>query len=103
MRLSRNAAPAPRPIDDVRGGDIQQRIDRAEALAANGDLDAAIAEWRAVLTRVPALTMVYLRIGELFERKADDDAALAAYRTVLEIDPGNARARAAVERLAKKQ
>ena len=102
VRLSRNPA-AVRPLDDVRGGEIQQRIDRAEALAASGDLDAAIAEWRAILVRVPALTMVHLRIGELLERKADSDAALAAYRTVLEIDPANARARAALERLSRKQ
>jgi hypothetical protein len=102
VRLAKNPAAA-RPLDDVRGSDIQQRIDRAEALAASGDLDAAIAEWRAILVRVPALTMVHLRIGELLERKADSDAALAAYRTVLENDPANARARAALERLSRKQ
>lgn len=102
VRLAKRAASLPRPLDAIKGSDIQQRIDRAEWLAANGDLDASIAEWRAVLARVPALTMVHLRLGELFERKADGAAALAAYRTVLEIEPGNGRARAAVERLAKK-
>lgn len=102
VRLAANAAPPSRPMDEVRGSDIQQRIDRAEALAAGGTLDAAIAEWRAILARVPALTMVHLCLGELFERKADTDGALAAYRAILEIEPGNARARAAVERLTKK-
>ena len=102
VRLAKDAAPAARPMDEVRSSDIQERIDRAESLAARGDLDAAIAEWRAILARVPALTTVHLRLGELLEGKADTEAALAAYRTLLDIDPGNVRARAAVERLTKK-
>jgi hypothetical protein len=102
VRLTKNAAAAAGPLDAIGGRDIQERIDRAEAFAARGDLDAAIAEWRAVLARVPALTMVHLRLGELLEGKADTEGALAAYRTLLEIDPGNARARAAVDRLTKK-
>jgi hypothetical protein len=103
VRLAKTAAPAPRPMDDVKGIDIQQQIDRAEALAASADLDASIAAWRAVLARVPALTMVHLRLGELLERKADHEAALAAYRKLLEIEPGNVKAREAVERLAKRK
>jgi tetratricopeptide (TPR) repeat protein len=102
VRLAKNAVPAARPMDEVKGADIQQRIDRAEALAASGDLDAAIAEWRGVLARVPALTSVHLRLGELLERKADSDAALAAYRALLAVEPDNAKARAAVERLTKR-
>lgn len=102
VRLAKNAAPSTLPTDDIKGADIQQRIDRAEALAAKGDVDAAIAEWRGILARLPALTSVHLRIAELLEGKPDLDGARAAYRTLLDIEPDNARARAGIDRLTRK-
>jgi tetratricopeptide (TPR) repeat protein len=82
--------------------EIQSRITRAESLAAEGHLDEAIVEWREVLARVPALISVHLALGELHERKGDADSALAAYRALLERDPENTKARAAVERLTRR-
>ena len=101
VRLTRTAAPVRLPLDGVKAGDIQQRIDRAESLSSKGDIDGAIAAWRDVLTRVPALTSVHLQLGALYERKPDTERALAAYRQLLALEPGNARALAAVERLSK--
>jgi predicted TPR repeat methyltransferase len=89
-------------MDDLKGADLQQRIDRAETLAASGDIDGAIAVWRELLVKVPALTTVYVRIGALYERKPDLPRALDAYRQLLQIDPANEKARAAVERLTAK-
>jgi Flp pilus assembly protein TadD len=54
-----------------------------------------------VLVRVPALTSVHLQLGALYERKPDNERALAAYRQLLALEPGNARALAAIERLSK--
>ena len=102
VRLAKNAVRTALPIDDVKGVDIQQRIDRAEALASKGDVDAAIVEWRGILARLPALTSVHLRIAELLESKSDVDGARAAYRALLEIEPDNAKARAAMDRLTVK-
>lgn len=102
VRLTKLATPAAQPLHEVKGSDVQQGIDRAEALAASGDVDAAIAEWRRVLARIPSLTSVHLRIGELLERKPDVEGAIAAYKTLLGIEPDNAQARAAIERLTKK-
>jgi tetratricopeptide (TPR) repeat protein len=79
--------------------EIQGRIDRAEAMAAAGDLDGSIAEYRKLLARAPALTTVYLQIGALLERKQDPVGAQAAYEQLLRIDPRNLRAQAAVARL----
>jgi tetratricopeptide (TPR) repeat protein len=101
VRLIKSAAPAALPLEGVKASDVQQRIDRAEELAASGDLDGAIALWREILVKVPALTAVNLRIGELYERKADPERALAAYRQLLAVDPSNEKARAAVERLTR--
>ena len=101
VRLARTAAPVALPLDGIRAADIQQRIDRAEALAAKGDLDGAILAWRDVLARVPALTSVHLQLGALYERKPDVERALAAYRQLLALEPENPRALAAIERLGK--
>jgi tetratricopeptide (TPR) repeat protein len=101
VRLSRTATPVALPLDGIKASEIQQRIDRAESLATSGDLDGAIAAWRDVLARVPALTSVHLQLGALYERKPDRDRALAAYRQLLEIEPGNGKARAAIARLDK--
>jgi tetratricopeptide (TPR) repeat protein len=103
VRLAKTAVPASLPLDNTKASDIQERIDRAESLASNNDLDGAIAAWRDVLSKVPGLTSVHLRIGALYERKPDPERALAAYRQLLEIEPDNASARAAVDRLSAKK
>jgi tetratricopeptide (TPR) repeat protein len=102
LRLTRTAGPAALPMDNVKAADIQQRIDRAESLASSGDLDGAIAAWRELLAKAPALTTVYLRLGALYERKPDRERALETYRQLLQIEPANDKARAAVERLSAK-
>ncbi len=100
-RLTKSLTSVTLPLDGIKGDDLQQRIDRAEALAARGDLDGAIAAWRDLLTRVPALTSIYLQIGALYERKPDLDRAVEAYQQLLQLEPGNERARAAIGRLQK--
>ncbi len=55
------------------------------------------------LARVPALTSIHLQLGALYERKPDTERALAAYRQLLVLEPGNARALAAVEQQLSKQ
>jgi tetratricopeptide (TPR) repeat protein len=101
VRLARTATPVALPLDGLKASEIQQRIERAEALAASGDLDGAIVAWRDVLDRVPALSSVHLRLGALYERKPDPERARAAYRQLLVIEPGNATAPAAIARLDK--
>jgi Carboxypeptidase regulatory-like domain len=101
VRLTKSSAPVALPLDGIKSDDLQQRIDRAEGLATSGDLDGAIAAWRDLLTRVPALTSIYLRIGSLYERKPDLDRAIEAYQQLLQLEPGNEKARAALGRLQK--
>ena len=90
------------PLDGIKASDIQQRIARAESLASSGDIDAAIVAWNDVLAKVPALTSVHLQIGALYESKPDQARALASYRKLLELEPTNGLALAAIERLEKK-
>ena len=97
------APPPPPPLAGVRGSDVQAEIDRAEASASAGDLDGAITAYQTLLGRVPALTSVYLRIGDLYERKADVERALEAYRRLASLEPGNATARDAIARLTREK
>jgi tetratricopeptide (TPR) repeat protein len=86
----------------MTGREIQQRIDRAEAAAERGELDGAIAAYTDLVTRVPALTAVYLQLGVLQERKGDTAAALASYRRLADIEPRNVKALASIQRLTRK-
>lgn len=101
VRLGHTAAPVALPLDSVKGPDIQQRIAKAESMAASGDVDGAIVAWNDVLAKVPALTSVHLQIGALYERKPDPARALVSYRKLLELEPSNAKALEAVARLGQ--
>jgi tetratricopeptide (TPR) repeat protein len=101
VRLARTVTPASLPLDSIKATDVQQRIARAESLASSGDIDGAIRAWREIVAKIPALTSVYLEIGALYERKPDPERALATYRQLLEIEPGNTKALDGIERLRK--
>jgi hypothetical protein len=100
-RLKKSATPEPTPFTTLDARDIQRRIDAAEGRATAGELDAAVNAYRQLLSNVPALTSVYLRIGQLLERKGDAAAAIGAYEQLLALEPHNARARAALDRMKK--
>jgi tetratricopeptide (TPR) repeat protein len=101
VRLDRTITPATLPLDAIKATDVQQRIARAESLASSGNIDGAILAWRELVAKIPALTSVYLEIGALYERKPDPERALATYRQLLEIEPGNSKALAGLDRLRK--
>jgi len=96
----RQIAP-PGPLAAVDVGALQKRLDEAEALDAAGKLDEAIERYKDIVSHLPALTSVHLQLGSLYERKHDTASASAEYQSVLKTDPGNAKARAALDRLAR--
>jgi len=101
VRLGRAvAASGAGPLSGVDARELQRQIDAAEAHAASGDLPAAIAAYREILERVPALTSIYLRIGAFHEAQKDPQSALAEYRRLAELEPANASAQAAIRRLS---
>ena len=80
---------------------LQHRLDAAAEGEKAGRFDEAIAIYRDIITRHPALTMVHLALGGLLERRQDAAGAAAEYRAVLAGDPANAKARAGVDRLSR--
>lgn len=102
LRLIKQLEPAPPPLlADVDVARLQQDLDAAESLAANGQTDAAIAAYRRILKDTPALTSVNVRLGALYEAKGDRVAAVAAYQAALKADPASSAARDALARLQK--
>ena len=101
LKLVRGVAPLTSPTSTLTGGEIQTLLDAAEQAAAAGNIDAAVAGYRDVLTKVPSLTTAYLRIGALLEARGDTAGALSAYRDLARIEPDNAGAAAAISRLTR--
>jgi tetratricopeptide (TPR) repeat protein len=87
------------PLASLDARALQQQLAAAAQLEQAEKFDEAIASYRDILARVPALTSVHLPLGVLFERKGDTPAAIAEYQAALKADPANAKARAALDRL----
>jgi len=93
----------PGPIPNALDRNIQQLIQDATALREAGRLDQALAAYQDIRTRNPKLTAVNLVIGDLYRRKAAQEAdvnarqnfyrqALDAYDLLLKSDATNERA-----------
>jgi tetratricopeptide (TPR) repeat protein len=70
--------------------ELHKMVSDAQALAAAGKYDEAIAAFQAVLAhKVAAPEEVYFRIGQLQAEKKDWPAAEASYLKALEVKPGH--------------
>jgi tetratricopeptide (TPR) repeat protein len=77
----------------VNTKELQAEIAAADAKMTANDYDGAIAAYQAMLTKVPALTMLHMQIGRAQRMKKDYDGALKSYQTLLAADPNNERAK----------
>jgi tetratricopeptide (TPR) repeat protein len=77
----------------VNTKELQGELAAAEAKMTANDYDGAIAAYQAMLTKVPALTMLHMQIGRAQRMKKDYDGALASYQKLLAADPTNERAK----------
>ncbi len=92
-------APSTGVLANLRGDELQEALDAADALYDRGDYDAAIDAYEAVLTTVPRLTGLHVQIGHAYREKNDVEQALAAYRAVPTGDPASAEAQGAIAAL----
>ena len=81
--------------------ELVESLEAAEGLFDRGAYDAAIDAYRSILDRVPALTSLSLQIGHAFREKQEPDQALAAYLTLLDTDPSNVEALAAIDAISQ--
>jgi len=91
----------PGPMATLNTAALQQQLTAAAQLEQEDKIDEAISAYKEVLTKAPALTTVHLQLGVLYERKHDKASAVAEYEAALKADPANAKARAALDRLAR--
>lgn len=80
------------PLAGVDAKLLRADLAAADDAFAKGDFDSAIINYRAVLLRAPALTLVNLQIGNAYRQKKDNLKAAEAFETVLTMDPTNAAA-----------
>ena len=92
-----NVPPKTGVLAGVTSRGVLESLEVAEELFDLGEYDAAIDAYRSILERAPALTSLDLQIGHAFREKSEPEQALAAYRRVLDADPSNLAARAAID------
>jgi Tfp pilus assembly protein PilF len=79
-------------LGNVATKELQADLQAAEADYNNGKYDDAIAKYRAILTKAPALSAVHLQIAAAYRNKKDYDSAIGAYTELLKTDPNNDKA-----------
>jgi predicted Zn-dependent protease len=90
--LRRNGPGADAPLGSISARDLQAALAGADALFNQQRWDDAIAAYRAVMTRTPALSVINLQIGAAYRAKKDYDGAVEAYSSLLAVDPQNQKA-----------
>ena len=78
--LKKTGAPNGGVLGNVQAKDLQNELANADQLFSQRKYDEAIAAYRAIMEKVPALGTINLQIGNAFMGKKDYDAAIAAYR-----------------------
>ena len=77
---------------EARMAAIRTAFDEGVALSSAGKYDEAIAKFNEVAAQAPKCTECYTNIGSINLRKKDLDAAEAAYKKAIEINPNSADA-----------
>ena len=65
-------------FDRVDVDDLQDDLEKADALFESGDYDEAIERYERVILAVPTLTAVQLKIGSAYQQKKDYDKAICS-------------------------
>jgi tetratricopeptide (TPR) repeat protein len=91
--LHRAPQPAPSALGNVGARDLQGELRAADQQYVGQQWDQAIASYKAVLARAPALSFINLQIGAAYRSKKDYDNAAAAYNDMLKADPSSDKAR----------
>lgn len=96
FKLKKATAPPAGALGNVAPRDLQQDLQAADSLYNAQQWDQAIAAYRAILARTPALTVINLQIAAAYRNKRDYDDAIATYNELLKSDPNNDRAKIGV-------
>jgi len=90
--LRKNGPLATAPLGNVTARDLQAQLTAADALFTQQKWDEAIAAYKGIVAKTPALSVVNLQIAASYRNKKDYDNAVAAYEALLATDPANQKA-----------
>jgi Tfp pilus assembly protein PilF len=91
--LRRAPQPPPSILGNVGAKDLQTELKTADQQFEMQQWDQAIATYKNILSRAPALTVLDLQIAAAYRNKKDYDNAVVAYNDLLKADPANDKAR----------
>ena len=80
----------------ISSKDIQSDLTAADALYNQKRWDEAVAAYRSIINRTPALSVINLQVASALKNKKDYDGAIAAYNALLTIDPKNEKAKVGI-------
>jgi thioredoxin-like negative regulator of GroEL len=80
-------------LGSMAAKDLQAELAAADQLYNAQKWDDAIAAYRAIMAKAPALSVINLQIAAAYRNKKDYDGAIAAYNDLLKTDPNNDKAK----------
>jgi tetratricopeptide (TPR) repeat protein len=96
IMLKKAPLPPPSALGSVGARDLQSELRSADQLYNAQQWDQAIAAYKAILSRAPALSVINLQVGSAYRNKKEYDNAISAYTDLLKADPGSDKARVGV-------
>ena len=76
----------------IAAKDLQNELTAADTLFNQQKWDEAIAAYRTIMSKTPALSVINLQIAAAYRNKKEYDNAVAAYSALLTVDPQSEKA-----------
>jgi predicted TPR repeat methyltransferase len=92
MKKGGDAAP-PSALGSMAAKDLQAELAKADQIFNAQQWDDAIAAYKGILAKAPALSVINLQIAAAYRNKKDYDSAIAAYNELLKAEPNNDKAK----------
>jgi len=94
FKLKKGASSAPASaLGNLAAKDLQAELAGADNLYNAQRWDEAIAAYRAIMAKAPALSVINLQVASAYRNKKEYDSAIAAYTELLKVDPNNDKAK----------
>jgi Flp pilus assembly protein TadD len=94
--LKKGASAPTSALGAMAAKDLQAELAAADQLYTSQKWDDAIAAYRAIMTKTPALSVINLQIAAAYRNKKEYDNAIAAYNELLKADPNNDKAKVGI-------
>ena len=94
--LKKGAGGPASALGGMAAKDLQAELAAADQLYNSQKWDEAIAAYKAIMTKTPALSMIILQIASAYRNNKEYDNAIAAYNELLKAEPNNDKAKVGI-------